>query len=240
MIDTPSIVLAGRGPSILTAQLPEGVPFCAVSSGVFCCHRKPAHFVTMDLPKYFTGKVRLPEDHYWSNDPKCHWWPFLNDPAVAKHVPEGIYRAGWDKKGVPPGKHKTVDIEDIMILLGGVKKRPDLLGWQPGWADFRNVAAHPWDLKHPPNFGPDGPMGTGGEAVAKSVTFAVQLMARLGYRRMYFAGIDMHTRNLKRASDLMRSWLPLAEAAGVEWINLAPQSRLADWMPTVGREVLVA
>lgn len=224
-----AIIIAGRGPTV--KEMPSGIPIMAVSSGVFASPYKPKHFCTIDSPKYFTNKVRV--DGGWADDPLCRWWNVLHDPVICKHVPSRGYGHGWEKRARDIGRRR-VSIEDVMLLLGD--KRPDLLGWQPGWQDFPNVTSYHYSRRRPVNFTEQGWLGADDAPTQKSVLFAVQVAARLGYNLMIFAGVDLCDDTMAAMYDSLKQWYPVARRRGIEWQCVSFRSRLAEFMPVTQKE----
>ena len=77
------------------------------------------------------------------------------------------------------------------------------------------------------------PWSQGDPPAPHSLVFAVQVAALLGFDRLVFAGVDLLEPHLQPIADLLETWAPAAAAAGVEWINISPNSALAGFMPTM-------
>ena len=208
----------------------------AVSSGVFAVPehvRPPEHFVSMDVPKWFFAALHDNDVEYaWQFD-EHKPWTFWNDERIAKHIPanrilRGYYRTMpgevWDV--IPPEAQDAFRREFMDHL--------HQFSFQPGWGDFSNVV--PWDVNDggPPNFGAGrmGMTGVGGEGtIRNSWFFAVQVAARLGYKRLHFIGCDFLGEHYEAHRRRLGPWYELARAAGVEWFSVSPDSALADIVP---------
>ena len=222
-------VIVGRGSSIRTARIPYGIPLIAVSSGVFACPRKPRYFVTLDSVKYFYHPPIITAPGAWSKDPNCTWWDFLSDPSVEKWVPDGK-ASGFYREWPRSGHHDTLDIEEAMLLLGHT--RPDLTGWQAGWDEHPSLRTYAWKQGAGPNFDATGPIGSGGYPTHKSILAAVQIAHRLGFERLYFAGVDLHSGKWEYSLNALKEWQAIAQARGFEWLNLSTGSTLTEFMRT--------
>lgn len=220
-----TIILAGRGPSIAGMVLPDH-PIMAVSSGVFAIgDRRPEHFCTVDKPRYFcSDRSSIP--HAWPHDPICKWWDVC-ESDTEKHVPSSVATHGGPVV-VPSGVQDTLDL-DLAVML---QERQGTPGTAPGWLDFPSVVQHTYERFAGPCFASDGVLGLGDSGQVNSVLFAVQVGARLGYKRVLFAGVDLAEKRLRDVSDTLGRWYPLARACGVEWLNLSGESLLSEWMTT--------
>lgn len=236
------LLIVGRGPSVRGFEFPD-MPIMAVSSGIFAVPpdvRPPAHFVSMDVPKWFFAELHKPEtDYAWQWD--IHEpWPFWNNEHIQKHVPENLCRRGYYRE--LPGA-----VWDVIPEYAQDAFRRELLdnmhqfSFQPGWGDFSNVTQ--WEVKAwtAPNFSDDpiGMTGLGGEGTIRNSWFmAVQVAYRLGYRRLHFIGCDFSGAHYEAHRKRLVPWYELAQAAGMEWFSLSPDSALADVVPT-GSGVMV-
>ncbi len=71
--------------------------------------------------------------------------------------------------------------------------------------------------------------------VNNSMLFAVQVLPRLGFDTIYFAGVDLTQPHLKATRDVLTEWYPKARDAGIEWFNLSPLSYLQGVIPDAER-----
>lgn len=110
----------------------------------------------------------------------------------------------------------------------------------PGWDGYPNVTR--WRYVECP--GPlfdrhDDFVGQGHACFNHSLLAAVQIMAKLGYKRQIFAGCDLNEGLLPNVAEVLKIWRPAAKTAGVEWFNASPASSLSEWMPAWHDESLV-
>jgi hypothetical protein len=245
---TNDLVLLGRGPSVYETDLPSA-DIMAVSSGVYAVpeDRTVKHFVSLDLPKYFLAPLMGRYDIAWQNDKRSRVWPFWSDPNVIKHVAAGRKRNGFVRM-IP------VDLFDRLPehlqkwrepMKDALLEQHHEIGFQPGWADYPNVRG--WHVVTPPgkvfaegtppdplpqdrpNFDdPSKPLQMNG--VRNSLIMAVQIAHLLGYTRLYFAGIDLRESGYEVVIETLQQWHCESKA---EWINLAPKSALAKFLPTL-------
>jgi hypothetical protein len=239
-LDNRTVIIAGRGPSVYGFDFPEDVPVLAVASAAFALQHVPLWgFCTLDTPKYFMEPLGKAETA-WHLDEKARPWPFWASADLVKHVPQVAAKNGHVRPMIPYEvlaklpDHDRKCIEDVFL------ENPSLVGYQPGWLDYPNVRA--WDVvpQSPPNFGTDGELGLWSQAasdadfdaVRHSLLFAVQLVARHGFKRVEFIGCDLLGKRFPVQRATMREWMPLAESHGIEWVNLGAGSALGDFMPT--------
>jgi len=107
------------------------------------------------------------------------------------------------------------------------------------WTQYPNVRVWPYEDRVDPCFDESRPIASGGlrksnvdDVWHNSLLFALQLAPRLGFSRIEFVGVDL-LGGLAVVSDYLRTWHPLARAAGIEWVNLSPISTLCEWMPSL-------
>ena len=181
------IILVGRGPSIKTFDWPADVPIACVSSAIFlrCLPRKPAFFLTIDAARYFCGGAKR---WRWQDDENTGWWDMCRDCEVAKHITHSGTRAD--------------PLADI-ICASPIDNVPDDRVPNPAWSEFPNVTAWGYDRWLPFNI--DGPGPIGGGQIAHSLIFAIQVLARLGFRDVGFAGVDMKTDWLVKAAEALNA-----------------------------------
>ena len=142
------------------------------------------------------------------------------DGKVPVHVPGSQYYKGWN-----PMEDGPKGDMDLMFLMMTRK-----IEWAPGWADFSNVHAYQTSWEQMPTFGGhDGPIGLG--RVMNSLIFAVQVLDRLGYRRLHFAGCDVHELAYAQVVQAMEWMTSEAKNAGHEWTVTTEYSRLSQFMP---------
>jgi hypothetical protein len=105
----------------------------------------------------------------------------------------------------------------------------------PGWDASPCVTVWPMEcMKHEPCFTAGDmttPCGRGPYPRLHSLLFAVQVLARLGYQRLVFVGVDLTDNDHMTIADILADWQPLAHAAGIEWVNASPMSTLQCFMP---------
>lgn len=253
---TPELLIIGRGPSLADFDLGgwHGDTM-AVSSGIYAMpeERPPDHFVSLDGPKFFMGALRAQTDteyrldgdgeyrriraeeplrsHAWHSE--CEAWPFWSYAEIAKHV--NITRA---KRGhfrtLPDGMLDEMPSEYLRPFIDSIASSGHMLGYQPSWGDFPNVVGWECDTDNPVNFGATGALGgTAGAAhTCNSLTFAVQVAHRLGYRQIGFVGTDMVAPIYHRAVDLLERCWDIARDDGAEWVSYNyPESPLSAYLP---------
>lgn len=136
------------------------------------------------------------------------------------HVPIGQYVKGWN----PWTDGYNGDL-DLMCLMMREK-----IEWCPGWADWKTAVTWATEYDAMPDFeDAEKPIGLG--RVMNSMIFVVQVLHRLGYRRLHFVGCDMDELNYAEALVGMEWMYPRAKAAGHEWTVTAKTSRLARFIP---------
>ena len=181
------VILAGRGRSIADFIWPDdSTPIAAVSSGIFMKHlpRRPEHFIGIDPPRFY---VKSHKRWMYFEDPWVRWFDFCNDPNITKHVP-----------------HYDIPVEPLLDLLRASPKdnAPDPTVPNPSWSEFPNVRR--WEFIHdgPINF-TQGPLG--GSELRHSTFFALQVLHRLGFTRVAFAGIDLSGPTLQKYAVLLNT-----------------------------------
>ena len=207
-------MLIGRGPSFDPEAVPDDVTIAAVASAVFICPRTPDLWLTWDAPRYFE---QTPDTSGWQHDHRCKWWDVFT-PELPKHIPAYQNVPG---KEVLLDKFTVHDAIPMELVHDLMRNRADFEGFRHGWADFENV--HPWETDDdaPPSFDREGVIGKDGKR-SHSLLFAVQVVARLGFKRVMFNGCDC-LKGLSWVSEALDEWQPLAEAAGIEWIRKVNQ-----------------
>lgn len=246
MMSNDTIILAGRGQSVYGFDFPSDIPVMAVSSGIFAMQGVETlrHFCALDTPRYLISPISR-ADIAWANDPRATHWPFWADANIPKHVPTIIARRGHIRPRIPYSVLEKLPEHDRQCIEKVFDEDPSLTGYQPGWMDYPNV--HGWEVipQAPPSFGGSGPIGlwsqaaedAGFDAVRHSMLFGIQLAAMLGYRTIMFIGCDLHGDRFPVQRATMREWWPQAIDAGMTWLNLAPESALADFLPSAMQEV---
>jgi hypothetical protein len=228
------LLIVGRGPSVYEHDWDAvHMPVMAVSSGIYGLPETvmPEHFVTLDEPKFFLDSLIEGCDIAWIKDERCRYWPFWREHEIEKHVFSGRVRHG--KYRVFPSSEEVLDAipeEHHKGFICAMAGKLHEFGFQPGWNDWPSVTGWELELKLPPNFTPEGPFGL--SEVNNSLFFAIQVGARLGYRNLHFVGIDLNAEGYDVHRETLRKWQPIAEANGVQFINLSPKSALAEWMTT--------
>jgi hypothetical protein len=219
-----TIALVGRGPSLDRVRLPEGLPIMAISSGIFALpphHPDVKHFCSLDQPKYFVHPLKEGVDVAWANDPGITHWDFWSSKAITKHVPQRLNKAGHERPAIP----LEVVPEQWRAQVEHELEKERLSGYQEGWADYPSVMG--WEVvpQRPPSFGPKGVIGlccseckrNGLDAIRHTVFFAVQLAARLGFRKCLFAGVDLEPDRYEIQRELLKHWQVLAARDGMRW-----------------------
>lgn len=231
-----NLLLVGRGASLEGTQIPSGCDIGAISSGIFTLPPGVAkHWFSIDPPKYF-GDVRLPYPGAWPQDPQCEWWDALGAKDLQKHVPSDRNRGGyWRFEGDMLKQHDSMEWDELLIAMGKLSDRPDLIGYQPGWGDYRNVHGWPYNRRCQASYLKHGPFGADGEPINKTPVFAVQVAHRLGYKRILFAGVDLADNEpMTRCVEFMKVLAERSAAAGCEWFNVSPGSPFGEWLPAYG------
>jgi hypothetical protein len=149
---------------------------------------------------------------------KCRYFPRY-DGTFPVHVPAGQHVKGWN----PMEDGPKGDLDLMCILM-----RKEMT-WCPGWADFEQAQPWPTEWEVMPSFGGTGQIGLG--RTMNSMVFGVQVLDRMGYRRLHFAGCDMHELNYAQAFDGMEWMYEQAKGAGHEWTVTTKHSRLSRFMP---------
>lgn len=115
------------------------------------------------------------------------------------------------------------------------------------WRNCPYVRVWPYEEKSEPTF-------VNGETIASgsmlksnvpaprhnSLLFAVQVAARLGFKRCVFIGCDLLEPGHIPVADMLRQWWPIALQHGIEWQNASPLSTLCEWMPNAERMMQLA
>lgn len=173
----------------------------------------------MDVAALSSGYMFCDSPDLFITIDKARFFPLYNR-ATPVHVPRGQYRAGFNPNEAGP-------CGDFDLMLTLMRKQVD---WCPGWADYPRVKVHETDWDLMPNFEDfDKPIGLG--RTMNSIIFAVQLVHRLGYKTIHFAGCDMQSLNYSRAFLGMEWMYPVAKRAGYEWIVTSPTSKLCEFLP---------
>jgi hypothetical protein len=229
------LLVIGRGPSVFSFEgWGDYVDMMAVSSGIYAIpeeYRPPAHFVSMDFPKWFLHALHdSSNDHAWQAN--VDGWNFWKDERIAKHVPAahnepGIYRE------LPAELWDALPDKFLRPFQRELSGNLHLFGAQPGWGDYPNVVGWETTRETGPNFG--GRVGmrsmSNGAQIRNSWFMAVQVAYRLGYRRLFFIGCDFRRPEYALTRDWAREYWAAAKAAGMEWYNLSPDSAL-DFLPS--------
>lgn len=109
------------------------------------------------------------------------------------------------------------------------------------WSKYPGVERFPYQVTDGlPCFDDSGPVSVGPLPRNYSLFAAVQLAPRLGYRQLYFSGVDLHDNELRPIVQVLREWYLLARQAGIEWYTLSAESALAAFVPHVSWEACVA
>jgi hypothetical protein len=194
--DIDEIVLVGRGDSVEDFDWPD-LPIGCVSSAIFlkCLPRKPDYWILVDGPRWF---IESHKQWTWKHDPKTEWWDACGS-QIPKHVPFAY------PKGHP-----------LMDLFAAPKghNQPDPNIPCPPWSDYPNVTYWGYQRRWPIYFG-DGVLG--GSGFANSITFALQVVYRLGFRRIRFAGVDFADPAYVRVRGMLNQ---LRERSPLEWPEL--------------------
>ncbi len=224
------LLIVGRGPSACGLERYRHLPAMAVSSGIFVFGRSnpPEHFATLDGVKFFQAGLAKESQHAWQHDGKAECWPFWADPDVTKHVSRRQMRPG-SYRSLPPEIYDVIPAHVQPAFNRELLNNMHLFGLQPSWVDFVNVQG--WDIfgEQPMTFTDDGRIGSDG--VCNSMLFAVQVAYRLGYRDLQFLGCDMLDDFNEPAANTLRKFYPAAQAAGMDWVSLSPESRLNEFLP---------
>jgi len=241
-----SVLIVGRGPSVRGfTDWDRYGDVLAVSSGAFAIppdSRPPKHFVTMDYPKWFFAELHDREAaHAWQWDQHAPW-PFWADERIIKHVPEERVNRGY-YRAMPPEIWDVIPTEAQDAFRRELMDHMHQFSFQPGWGDFSNVRGWPMFMNRAPSYR-DGPLGMKGEGedgvIRNSWFMAVQIAARLGYRRMYFIGCDFLGDHYKHCRVRLAAWYDLARRSGLEWINVGAGSALAEHVPTIAADRIEA
>lgn len=107
--------------------------------------------------------------------------------------------------------------------------------WQHAASRVKVWSYRPGDT---PDFCGNTPLIAGPLQRNDSMLLAVQVAARLGFRRLEFIGCDLLDNDRWPISDVLKDWHGHAKESGIEWVNLSPISTLREWMPS-NEEVLV-
>ena len=94
-----------------------------------------------------------------------------------------------------------------------------------------------WEYRHElgPSFDVTGPIVQGPFGHNHSLLFAVQVCARLGYPKVYFAGCDLLSMELRMVADVLANWYIRAQFCSIEWFNCSSVSALAEYLPNAER-----
>jgi len=234
------LLITGRGPSVRGFDAWDDYgDVMAISSGIFAMpeqHRPPRHFVTMDVPRwYLHGFHDADISGAWQND----WtepWPFWADERIEKHIPNWLSHRGYYRTlpstvyDVIPEEHHSVFHRFYMDNMSAS------FGIQPGWGDYPNVTEWTPEPLGECDFTDDQPIGLKADTgmIRNSWFLGVQVAQRLGYKRIHFIGCDFLDDS---AHSTARAFLPkycrMAADAGLEWINLSPDSELAKYIPSL-------
>jgi hypothetical protein len=172
--DIDEIVLVGRGKSVETFDWPD-LPIAAVSSAIFIKQipRQPDYWFVLDPARFFIGAPDgMPYKRWvYMTDPNVKWWDACNS-EIEKHVPFGI-----------PQVNPMFDMFRAVAPDNG----PDHTLPCPAWDEFPNVTQWPYKRADEVNW--DGEV-IGSNGWANTLPFALQVLYRMGFRRVYFAGIE--------------------------------------------------
>lgn len=239
MRDDIDLLIVGRGPTAYRYGAWWRSDIMAVSSGIFALPEgvAPKHFVTIDSAHFFNSPVN---DHRiaWQNDPQARHWPFWSDAGIAKHVSEvdavpGRYRPFPMQRALEATRLANHPDKVKAALLENFDWIQNHYGHIPNWGDYSGIV--PWRvvIGAPPRFdcgSEDRIIGNGG--MRNSVFTAVQVAARLGYRRIGFVGV-FDGEGYEQHRERLAAWYPQALAAGVEWFNIDGGSMLGSVLPTL-------
>jgi hypothetical protein len=100
----------------------------------------------------------------------------------------------------------------------------------PYWEKCPRAVAFEYIEQDLPTFGRTSPVVTG-PIRNHTLLAAVQVAARLGYTRNIFIGCDLLSPELYAIADVLKAWHPIAQNAGIEWLNASQISTLNEWMP---------
>lgn len=227
------LLIVGRGPSIHGHRFDLSMPVMAVSSGVFAIppDMPCEHFVTLDPLKFFMRALSF-GDLAWGSDEQVDHRPFWRDETMTKHV-LSLRLAPGKFRELPPEVWTAIPARHMAAFQAELGKGLHNFGFQPSWGDCPNVRG--WDVftARPPNFGDNGRADLGLDGVVNSWLMAVQVAPLLGYTRLHFIGCDFRHDCYGRILETIRRWQDLYRDRGVEWVNLSPASRLADFVPTL-------
>ena len=232
------ILITGRGPSIYDHDWSTVTcPIMAVSSGIFAVpeHVQVDHFVTMDPLKFFMAGLTDACDISWCRDERATHTAFWRDDLVTKHVLRSRLKPA-SYRTLPEEIWDVIPDQHLRQFQKAMTNTLHAFGFQPSWGDCPNVRGWDIGIEDPPSLDGDGRLGI--EGVRNSWLMAVQIAAKLGYRRILFAGCDFSHDCYDAIAPTIERWHGIFADAGIEWINLSPGSRLACWLPT--REVTPA
>lgn len=249
-----TILLVGRGRSAYEFDWSRASKrdIMAISSGVFTIPEgiKVKHFVAIDEPKFFMAQVMGGADHAWQHDEHNRHWPFWADASIVKHVPKQSVRHARNVPLPLPAIMQSLDtwahesqanaaiVQEVREgFLGSIGSDGSPFGFQPGWADFQNIRGWEMCVCRRAKWGTEGPIALwrtdARMPFCNSLFMAVQVAARLGYKRFEFVGVDLAESMYADSREVMRRWCLQARRAGLQWVNLSPDSALAAFMPTV-------
>jgi hypothetical protein len=105
----------------------------------------------------------------------------------------------------------------------------------PSFTKYKAPLVRGWEIEFTPDpFFESGPLSVGFVDRAHSLLFAVQVLYRVGYRKLVFTGCDLHSPELWPIVDQMERWHVAAMDAGMEWVCATERSLLSLFLPTVG------
>jgi hypothetical protein len=228
----PPLLIVGRGESAHKQAHSDTLRHSmAVSSGIFMFGQgnPPEHFCTLDSVKFFQAGLWTERNHGWQYDENARQWPFWANENIAKHVASTRVKPGTYRT-LPPEIYDVIPEYAMLAFNREHAKNTHLFGFQPNWGDYSNVQGWPIDTIATPSFG-DGPIGLG--ECFNSLIMAVQVAHRLGYQDLEFTGCDLLSGGYKQLTAILAAAYPAAQAAGMDWVSLSPQSRLNEFLPVV-------
>ena len=100
------------------------------------------------------------------------------------------------------------------------------------WAKYPNTVQFEYRVGNGlPNFSDHGPIDVGPLPRNYTLLAAVQLVPRLGFDRLIFAGTDLNDNELMPIAEVIKEWHPIAVDEGMRWEIAAPGSALEDTLP---------
>ncbi len=238
------LLIVGRGESISEfGDWDSYQDILAVSSAIFIVPesaRGRVQFAAQDDAKfYLEGLHRAETLHAWQHDPRCKHWHFWKDGSVPKHVPADRNQHGGYRQ-IPDGVWEAMPQRYHAQFAKSITFNQHQWGLQPNWGDFPGCVGHEVKYIDLPNFSDTGPIGLsidgpkGRIPMRNSFFFTVQVAHRLGFRRLFFAGVDFLDNRFKLSADRARVTYERAKPHGHEWFNLSSNSELG-FLPSPAR-----